>query len=103
MATIKLFNVTFVNIGFLLNVTTLTIQITDISKPVMNSGTAQFVAERFFPFNSLSCDKNFLALCTNADSSIMPWKGQKTGQISSLLLESTPNLKRLVYQCNPRK
>ena len=32
---------------------------------------------KIFPFNSLSCDKNFLAYCTNTDSSIMQWKGQK--------------------------
>ena len=51
-------------------------------------------------FQYLSCDKNFLACCTNTDSSIIPWKGQKTGEISSLLLETTQNLELLVYQFN---
>ena len=53
-----------------------------------------------FPFNSLSCDKNFLACCINTDSSIIQWKGQKTCEISSLLLKPTPNLQLLVHQFN---
>ena len=48
MTKIKLFNVTFKNIGFLLNITTLSIQIIDIFKPVMNPVTAQNVVARFF-------------------------------------------------------
>ena len=53
-----------------------------------------------FPFNSLSCDKNFLACCINTDSSIIQWKGQKTCELSSLLLKPTPNLQLLVHQFN---
>ena len=45
---IKLFSVTFVNFGFILNVTTLIIQITGIFKTVMNPGIAQNVAAQFF-------------------------------------------------------
>ena len=30
----------------------------------------------------------------------MPWKGQKTAEISSLLLKPTPNLELLVNQFN---
>ena len=55
---------------------------------------------RIFPFNSLSCYKNFLAYCRNTDSSIMQWKGQKTAEISLLLLKPTPNLELLVNQFN---
>ena len=55
---------------------------------------------KIFPFNSLSCDKNFLACCTNTDSSMMQWKGQKTAEISSLVLKPTPNLELLVNQFN---
>ena len=40
MIKIKLFNVTFVNIGFILNVTAFIILITDIFKIAMNPGTA---------------------------------------------------------------
>ena len=40
---------TFVNFGFALNVTTLIIYVTDISKTVMNPGIAQTVAAQFFP------------------------------------------------------
>ena len=55
---------------------------------------------KIFPFNSL-CDKNFLACCTNTDSSIMLWKGKKkTTEISSLLLKPTINLELLVNQFN---
>ena len=50
--------------------------------------------------NSLSCDKNFPACCTNTDSSIMQWKGPKSAQNSSLLLKPTPNLELLVNQLN---
>ena len=53
-----------------------------------------------FALNSLSCDKNVLACCTNTDSIVMQWKGQKTAEISSLLLKPTPNLELLVNQFN---
>ena len=55
---------------------------------------------KIFLFNSLICDKNFLASCINTDSSIMQWKGQKTSEISSLLLKPTLNLELLVNQFN---
>ena len=42
----------------------------------MNPGTE--CSSKIFPLNSFSCDKNFLACCTNTDSSIMQWKGQKS-------------------------
>ena len=45
---IKLFSVTFVNFGFILNVTTLIIQITGIIKTVMNPGFEQNNAAQFF-------------------------------------------------------
>ena len=44
---IKLLSVTFVNFRFILNVTTLIIQITGIFKTVMNPGIAQNVAAQF--------------------------------------------------------
>ena len=53
---------------------------------------------KIFPFNSLSCDKNFLACYTKTDSSIMQWKEQKTSGITSLLLKPTPNLELSVNQ-----
>ena len=75
------------NIGFILNVTNLIILITDILK------TASIeCCSKIFSFNSLSCDKNFLASCTNTGSSIMLRKGLKTAQKSSILLTSAPNL-----------
>ena len=40
MTKIKLFNKTFMNIGFILNVKTLIIWITDIFKTTINPGTA---------------------------------------------------------------
>ena len=55
---------------------------------------------KIFPSNFLSCDKNFLACCTNTDSSIMQWKELKSAQNSSLLLKPTPNLELLVNQFN---
>ena len=55
---------------------------------------------KIFPFNSLSSDKNFLACCTNTNSSIMQWKRQKTAEISSLILNPIPNLKLLANQLN---
>ena len=45
---IKLFSVTFVNFGFILNVTTLIIQITGIFKTVMNPDIAQNLTAQFF-------------------------------------------------------
>ena len=86
MAKIKLFNVTFVNTGFISNVTTLI-----IFKTVMNPGTAQNV-------DSLSCDKNFLACCANTDNSIKQWKEPKSARNSSLLLKPKQNLDFLVDQ-----
>ena len=63
----------------------------------MNPGTASNVAARFFlliPYHGIkSC-------CTNTDRSTIPWKGQKTAEISSLLLKPTPNLEPLVNQFN---
>ena len=57
-----------------------------------------------FPFNSLSYDKNFLAcssfLACSFHGSIIPWKEQKTAEISSLLLKPTPNLELLVNHFN---
>ena len=47
---------------------------------------------KIFSFNSLSCDKNFLACCTITNSSIMQWDVLKSAQNSSLLLKPTPNL-----------
>ena len=44
----KLFSVTFVNSGFILNATTLIIYITGIFKTAMNPGIAQNVAAQFF-------------------------------------------------------
>ena len=38
--------------------------------------------------------------CTDTDSSLMQWKGQKTAEISSLVLKPTPNLELLVNQIN---
>ena len=49
MTKIKLFNVTSVNFGFILNVTILIIWITDIFKTVMNPGTAENVVAQLFP------------------------------------------------------
>ena len=86
MAKIKLFNVTFVNTGFISNVTTLI-----IFKAVMNPGTALNV-------DSLSCDKNFLACCANTDNSIVQWKEPKSARNSSLLLKPKQNLDFLVDQ-----
>ena len=48
MVKIKLFSVTSVNFGFILNVTNLIIQITGIFKTVMNPGIVQIVAAQFF-------------------------------------------------------
>ena len=48
MARINLFNVTFGSIGFILNVTTLTIFITNIFKTVMNLSTAYNAAAKLF-------------------------------------------------------
>ena len=48
MTKIKLFSVTSVNFGFILNVTTRIIQITGIFKTVMNPGIALNVAAQFF-------------------------------------------------------
>ena len=45
---IKLFNVTFLNFGFILKVTTLIIQIAGIFKTVMNPGITQNFAAQFF-------------------------------------------------------
>ena len=99
MIKIKLFNVTFVNIGVILNVTTLTIQITDIFKPVMNHCTAQNVAARFFlliPYviktSQLVAQILIAVLCCGKD--------KKTTEISSLLLKPTINLELLVNQFN---
>ena len=66
---------TFVNIGFILNVTTLIIQATDIFKPVMNPGTAQNVATRFFLLTHYHVIKTFqlavqiliVVLCSGKD------------------------------------
>ena len=55
---------------------------------------------KIFLLNSLSCDKNLLARCINTDSSIIQWKGQKTSEISSLLLKPTSNLELLVNRFN---
>ena len=48
MTKIKLFSVTSVNFGIILNVTTLIIQITGICKTVMNPGIAQNVVAQSF-------------------------------------------------------
>ena len=49
MIKIKLFSVTSVNFGFMLNVTTLITYITGICKTLMNPGIAQNVAAQSFP------------------------------------------------------
>ena len=75
MTKIKLLNVTFVNIIFMLNVTTLIIQTTDIFKPVINPGTVQNVAARIFLFTSYRGIKRFqlavkiliVVLCSGKD------------------------------------
>ena len=94
---IKLFSVTFENFGFILNVTTLIIQITGIFK----TDESWYCIERcstIFPFNSLSSKKNFLAY-TNADSNITQWKDLEKYHDSSLLLKPS-NSELLVNQLN---
>ena len=49
MTKVKLFNMTSVNFGFILNLTILIIQITVIFETVMNPVIAQNVAAQFFP------------------------------------------------------
>ena len=101
MKKIKLFNVTFVNIGFTLNVTTFNYLDYRYLQPCNEPWYFIECCSKIFPFNSLSCNKIFLACCTNTDiSSIMQWKGQKTAEISSLVLKPTPNLELLVNQFN---
>ena len=60
MTKIKLFSVTSVNFGFILNVITLIIQITDIFQNCDESWNYIECCSTIFPFNSLSCNKNFL-------------------------------------------
>ena len=93
MTKVKLFSVTSVNFGFILNVTTLIILITDISTVFLST-------QHSFSFNSLSSDKNSLACCTNTDSNIMQWKDLRNDHISSLLFKPSPNIELLVYQFN---
>ena len=88
------------NIEFILNTTSLIILITNIFIVLMNLGNSQNVTAKFFPFNSLSCDKNFLACCNNTDSTIIQRKEIKSAQNSSLLLNPTPDLELLVNQFN---
>ena len=53
-----------------------------------------------FPFNTLSSNKNFLACCTNSNSSITQWKDLKNDHDSLLLLKPSSNLELLVNQFN---
>ena len=80
---LKLFSVTSVNFGFILNVTILITQITCIFKTAMNPGTVQNAAA-IFPFNSLSSNKKFLACCTNTDKNTAQWTDLENDHISSL-------------------
>ena len=99
MTKIKLFNVTFVNMQFILNVTTLSIQITDIFKPVMNHGTAQNVAARFFLLISYVIKTSQLVVQILI-AVLCHGKDKKTAEISSLLLKPTINLELLLNQFN---
>ena len=53
-----------------------------------------------FPFNSLSNNKNFLACCTNTDSTITQWKDLQNDHNSSLSLQPSSNLELLANQFN---
>ena len=99
MTKIKLFSVTYVNSGFILNVTTLIIQIRDIFRTVMNPGTAQNVAAQFFLLTPYQATRNFLACCTNIDNNITLWKDLKNDHNGSLSLKHS-NLQLLVNQFN---
>ena len=72
----KLFNVTSVNFGFILNVTILIIQITDIFKTVMNPGITQNVAAQFSPSTRYQVTKAswFVVLVMGSDSNFMQLK-----------------------------
>ena len=50
-----------------------------------------------FSYNSLSCNKDFLACCTNTESIIMRWKESVQNRS---LLKPTANLELLVNQLN---
>ena len=99
MTKTKLFSVISVNFGFMLNVTTLIIQITGIFKTVVNPGIAQNVTAQFSLSTLLSSNKNFLACCTNTYSDITQWEDLENDHNSSLSLKPS-NLELLLNQFN---
>ena len=101
---IKLFNVTFVTIGFTLTVITLiilTIHSTKISMilGIVFSVAAKFVYSLFpIPFNSMKSNKNFSMCVSNFRNNNKPVK--TLSNESFLLLKASENLKLLVNQFN---
>ena len=89
MTKIKLFSVTYVNSGFILNVTTLIVQITGIFK-TDESWYCIECCGTIFPFNSLSSNENFLACCTNTDNNITQWKNLKNDHNTGIPYKGQP-------------
>ena len=92
----KLFSVTSVNFGFILNVTL-------DSYYLQNCGESWYCiycCSTIFLFNSLSSNKKFLAFCTNTDNIITQWRDLEHYHNSSLSLKPSLNLELLVNQFN---
>ena len=96
MTKTKLFSVTSVNFGFILNVTL-------DSYYLQNCGESWYCiycCSTIFLFNSLSSNKKFLAFCTNTDNIITQWRDLEHYHNSSLSLKPSLNLELLVNQFN---
>ena len=95
---LKLFIVTSVNFGFILNVTILILISYLDYRYRQNSSESLYCIEfcgTIFPFNSLSSNKNFLACFTNTDNNTTQWIDLENDHNSSLSLKPS-NLELLV-------
>ena len=103
MTKIKLFSVTYVNFGFILNVTTLIIQITGIFKTVMNPSIAQNVPAQFFlsiPYLATKTSWLVLKLIATSHS------GNTQKMIQFIIIKTLFKFRTFgkpVQQCYPRK
>ena len=96
---VKLFSVISVDFGSILNVTLLIIQIKDIFKTVMNPDIAVQFSTPYHVIKT-SCNKNFLACCTNINNKIIQYSDLESDHNGSFLLKPSPNLELLVNQFN---
>ena len=95
---IKIFIVTYVNFGLILNVAILIIRL-----GVSHCDESWYCIEScstIFSFNAISINSNFLVCYTSTDSNIMQWKDLENDHNISLILKSSPNSELLVNQFN---